>query len=377
MGSRLGRSSQACERPGGPALSDRSVTTLVVARMNQMPAPGPGAPSSPPSEGLFSAKLHSLIDAALEATVIGSYTRIGPAVRSRLYNWDRALPLSGRTVVITGATSGIGRSATMAMAELGAVLCLVGRNPDLLELTCRQARQGGGDPTGELADLEDLAQVKDLAGRITQRYPRVDVLLNNSGAMFRARRVAPGGSEATIALNLLSPYLLTELLLPSVERAGGRVVTMTSAGMYTQRFDLPTLVMGEAGYNGVVAYGRAKRAQVVLTEEWQRRYGARGVDFYSVHPGWSDTPGLAKGLPGFTRVMRPLLRTPADGAGTAVWLASRPAGTEQGGGLWFDRKARSPYHLPWTWASEELRKSQGEALWEWCREQVEDLLERR
>jgi len=160
-----------------------------------MPAPGPGAPSSPPSEGLFSAKLHSLIDAALEATVIGSYTRIGPAVRSRLYNWDRALPLSGRTVVITGATSGIGRSATMAMAELGAVLCLVGRNPDLLELTCRQARQGGGDPTGELADLEDLAQVKDLAGRITQRYPRVDVLLNNSGAMFRARRVAPGGSR--------------------------------------------------------------------------------------------------------------------------------------------------------------------------------------
>jgi NAD(P)-dependent dehydrogenase (short-subunit alcohol dehydrogenase family) len=263
----------------------------------------------------------------------------------------------------------------MAMAELGAVLCLVGRNPDLLELTCRQAREVGGDPTAEVADLEDLDQVRDLAARITQRYPRVDVLLNNAGALFRARRLAPGGLEATIALNLLSPYLLTEALLPALEAAGGRVVTMTSAGMYTQRFDLPTLVMGGAGYNGVVAYGRAKRAQVVLTEEWQRRYGARGIDFYSVHPGWSDTPGLAKGLPAFARVMRPLLRTPSDGADTAVWLASRPVGTEQGGGLWFDRRARSPYRLPWTWASAEQRKSQGEALWEWCREQVDQPLE--
>ena len=345
--------------------------------MNQMPAPGPGTLSSPPSQRLFSAKLNSLIDAALEATVIGSYTRIGPAVRSRLYHWDRALPLSRRTVVITGATSGIGRAATMAMAELGAVLCLVGRNAELLELTCRQARQAGGDPTGELADLEDLPQVRDLAGRIAQRYPKVDVLVNNAGAMFRARQLAPGGLEATIALNLLSPYLLTELLLPSLEKAGGRVVTITSAGMYTQRFDMSTLVMADAGYNGAVGYARAKRAAVVLTEEWQRRHGARGVNFYSVHPGWCQTPGLAKGLPGFTRVMGPLLRTPADGADTAVWLASRPAGTEQGGGLWFDRRARSPYRLPWTWASAELRKSQGEALWEWCREQVEDLLERR
>lgn len=316
-----------------------------------------------------------LIDAALEATVIGSYTRIGPAVRSRLYHWDRALPLHGRTVVITGATSGIGRAATMAMTELGAGLCLVGRNPDLLELTCRQARRAGGDPNAEVADLEDLDQVRDLAQRILQRYPRVDVLVNNAGTLFRSRRVAPGGAEATIALNLLSPYLLTEALLPPLETAGGRVVTMTSAGMYTQRFDLSTLVMGEAGYNGVAAYARAKRAQVVLTEEWQRRYGARGVDFYAVHPGWSNTPGLAKGLPGFTSVMRPLLRTPAEGAGTAVWLASRPAGTEKGGGLWFDRRPRSAYRLPWTWASAEQRKSQGEALWAWCREQVAQPLE--
>ena len=240
-----------------------------------------------------------MIDAALEATVVGSYSRIGPAIRSRLYHWDRPMTLAGRVVVITGVTSGIGRAATMALAELGAVLCLVGRNPDLLALTCQRARELGGNPTAEVANLEDLAQVSHLAGRIGRRYTGVNVLVNNAGALLRSRRVAPGGREATIALNVLSPYLLTELLLPSLGTAGGRVVTVTSAGMYTQRFDMSTLVMDEAGYNGMAAYARAKRAQVVLTEEWQRRYGADGVDFYAVHPGWSETPGLAKGLPGF------------------------------------------------------------------------------
>jgi dehydrogenase/reductase SDR family member 12 len=316
-----------------------------------------------------------VIDAVLEATVLGSYSRMGPAIRGRVYHWDRPMPLEGRVVVITGVTSGIGRAATMALAELGAVLCLVGRDPVRLERTYLRAREVGGDPTAEVADLEDLAQVRDLAGHIARRYTGVDVLVNNAGALFRSRRVAPGGVEATIALNVLAPYLLTEVLLPSLETAGGRVVTMTSAGMYAQRFDMSTLVLDEADYNGVVAYARAKRAQVVLTEEWQRRYGPRGVAFHAVHPGWSETPGLEKGLPRFARVMKPLLRTPADGADTAVWLASQPLGTPQGGGLWFDRRPRSTYRLPWTWASAGRRRADGEALWEWCHGQVAPLLD--
>ena len=126
---------------------------------------------------------------------------------------------------------------------------------------------------------------------------------------------------------------------------------MTSAGLYTQRFEMSSLVMTGEDYDGTVAYARAKRAQVVLTEEWQRRYGNRGVAFHTVHPGWADTPGLSEGLPGFARVMKPWLRTPAAGADTAVWLAGRPAPLATGGRLWFDRQPRSPYRLPWTWAS--------------------------
>ena len=318
-----------------------------------------------------------MIDTTLEATVVGSYSRIGPAVRRRLYHWDGTPTMTHRTVVLTGATSGIGRAAAAALAEAGAGLCLVGRNPGQLESTRLEVSEFGCEANTEVADLADLAQVRDVAGRIAERYVKIDVLLNNAGALFRSPRTVAGGFESTVALNLLSPYLLTEWLLPSLVAASGRVITMTSAGMYTQRFDLSSLVMSEGVYDGVVAYARAKRAQVVLTEEWQRRYGGRGVDFHVVHPGWSDTPGLSDGLPGFVRVMKPLLRTPAEGAETAVWLAGRPAGTDRGGSLWLDRRPRCRYRLPWTWAPARRRQAEGEALWNWCHDQVDPLSELR
>ena len=113
--------------------------------------------------------------------------------------------------------------------------------------------------------------MRAVAGRMAARLPGIDVVVNNAGGLFPARRMVAGGFEATVALNLLSPFLLTEVLLPSLAAAGGRVITMTSAGLCTQRFELSSLVMGGEGYDGAVAYARAKRAQVVLTEEWQLR----------------------------------------------------------------------------------------------------------
>ena len=312
-----------------------------------------------------------VIDAALEATVVGSYTRAGSALRSRLYHWDGTAPMPAHTVVVTGATAGIGRAAALGLAAAGAQVCLVGRDPGRLESTRRQASEAGAEATIEVADLEDLAQVRALADRIAARMGEIDVLVNNAGALFRARRTVAGGFEATVALNLLSPYLLTERLLPALEASRGRVITMTSAGLYTQRFEMSSLVMTGEDYDGTVAYARAKRAQVVLTEDWQRRYANRGVAFHTVHPGWADTPGLSEGLPGFARVMKPWLRSPAGGADTAVWLAGRPAPLATGGRLWFDRQPRCPYRLPWTWASARRRQAEGAALWDWCHQQVE------
>jgi len=172
-------------------------------------------------------------------------------------------------------------------------------------------------------------------------------------------------------VDLLAPYLLTERLLPLLSASwSGRVTTMTSGGMYTQRFALDDLVMPQNAYDGTVAYVRAKRAQVVLTHEWQRRYGNSGVDFHVTHPGWADTPGLTAGLPTFARLLHPLLRSPAEGADTAVWLAALPDDHPEGGALWLDRRRRGEYHLPWTRVTTARREADGLALWEWCRQQV-------
>jgi NAD(P)-dependent dehydrogenase (short-subunit alcohol dehydrogenase family) len=317
-----------------------------------------------------------LADAALEATVVGSFSKLGPAVRGRLAGWREPTAAGGRVVVVTGATSGLGLAAATELGRLGARLCLVGRDPAKAAHARRRVEAAGATGVStELADLGDLDQVADLADRLAERLPRIDVLVHNAGALLRERRTSPQGTEATVTVHLLAPYLLTERLLPVLESsAPSRVITVTSGGMYTQRFDLDDLVVPGDGYDGVVAYARAKRAQVVLTREWQRRYGPRGVDFHVVHPGWADTPGLAEGLPGFSRRLRPLLRNVTEGADTLVWLAGSPAGSPAGGRLWLDRRPRGAYRVPWTWATPQRETADGYSLWAWCHRQVGDRL---
>jgi dehydrogenase/reductase SDR family member 12 len=319
-----------------------------------------------------------LLDAVLEASVVGSFSKIGPTLRRRTAHWGEPKVAAGRVIVVTGATSGLGLAAATELSRLGAHVCVVGRDRRRtedarrrIEITARAA------VTSELADFVDLDQVVDLADRLGERFGRIDALVHNAGALLRRRQTSPQGIEATVTLHVLAPYILTERLTPILARsAGARVITMTSGGMYTQRFGLGNLVAPGDGYDGVTAYARAKRAQVVLTQEWQRRYGSSGVDFHVVHPGWADTPGLAAGLPTFSRVMHPLLRSASDGVDTLVWLAGLPAGTPTGGGLWLDRRRRGEYYLPWTWVPPGRRAIDGVQLWEWCRDHVDPVLRR-
>jgi NAD(P)-dependent dehydrogenase (short-subunit alcohol dehydrogenase family) len=131
--------------------------------------------------------------------------------------------------------------------------------------------------------------------------------------------------------------------------------------MYTQRFDPATLEMDATHFDGTVAYARAKRAQVVLTREWARRVPAHEVVFHALHPGWVDTPGVEAGLPGFHRLMRPLLRTPQQGADTAAWLAWTPEALRSSGEFWHDRRRRSVHRVPWTRPA-----APDEAVWDLC-----------
>ena len=176
-----------------------------------------------------------------------------------------------------------------------------------------------------MLDVNDADAVRTFAGLVASAHDHVDVVVHAAGALFPNYRRAPDGSELTVATAVLAPFRLTLLLAPLLRRSGAaNIVTLSSGGMYTERFDLEDLEMSPESYRGTTAYARAKRAQVVLSHEWARRWGADGVASYASHPGWVDTPGLASGLPSFAK-LGPLLRTPAEGADTVVWLAAGAA----------------------------------------------------
>jgi dehydrogenase/reductase SDR family protein 12 len=309
----------------------------------------------------------------LARTVAPSFSRAGIALRRRLEAWDEPPTMAGRVVVVTGATSGIGLAAATAMAGLGATVHLVGRDAERAARARAVLEAAGPAPVHvDLVDMADPVAVAAFASRVAERHDRLDALVHNAGALTRSYQSTPAGVELTVATQVLGPYVLTATLAPMLCRTpAATIVTVSSGGMYTQRFDLERLEMGPNEYDGVVAYARAKRAQVVLAEAWAHRFSTAGVASYAMHPGWVDTPGLATGLPRFRALWRPLLRTPAEGADTVVWLAAGGPATEAAAvgespatsGFFHDRRSRSDRRFPL------LRPSHlgdGDALLAWC-----------
>jgi len=310
-------------------------------------------------------------DATLEGSVILSFLGLGYRIRQRLGHWSSPAPLSQRWVVITGATSGLGLFTARAAAELGANLVLVGRDQDRLRRTRDEMRASCPSVRieGLVADMASLADVRRLAGELTAITPVIDVLVHNAGAISDQWTASPEGIETTVAAQVLGPFLLTQLLVPALEQSQpGRVLTVTSGGMYTWKFVLDDLLMRPNGYDGVMAYARAKRAQVLLAHEWARRTRSSDILFATVHPGWTDTPGLAHALPAFYRFLRPWLRTPAEGADTLLWLMGSDQLETGNGRLFFDRRVRGEHKIPVTRSGDQLLDQN--LLWEWCVKQT-------
>jgi dehydrogenase/reductase SDR family protein 12 len=285
------------------------------------------------------------IDAALELSVIGSFSRIGPAVRGPAFGWTDPPPraLAGRTVAVTGPTSGLGLAVARTVAQLGGRVLLLGRDEEKL-LALQDELGGVGEGADRhpvvVADMASLDSVRGAVDRIRVNELRLDVLVDNAGAIQTTRQESPDGYEATFALMVVGPFALQAGLWPLLgSTPGSRVLAVTSGGMYTQSLPLDDLQYERGGYSGPRAYARSKRAQVALMREWARR-GRGAVTFAAMHPGWADTPGLSLSLPGFYRVMRPLLRTPADGIDTLIWLATHMDPASINGRLFLDRRSR-------------------------------------
>ena len=305
--------------------------------------------------------LPGLLDAALDASVVLSFDRNGFRRHARRFDpRDLEVDLSGKTALVTGANSGIGKATAAALARLGARVVMLCRD----KARGRAAREELERETGRKAfdvvrlDVSDLAAVRR-AGEALAGGP-VDVLVHNAGVLPDRRQTTADGLELTLATNLVGPFLLTGLLLPALARAKGRVVQVSSGGMYTQRLDVGALFSGGPDpFDGVVPYARTKRAQVVLNGLLAERLGGSGVTFSAMHPGWADTPAVRTSLPRFHALTKGILRTPEEGADTVVWLAASRAAEGRSGLFWFDREAVATTPLPGTRETAEER----ERLW--------------
>ena len=305
------------------------------------------------------------VDTALDRTVVPGYTKIGYWLRRLTWERDDPRPgsLAGKAVVVTGGSSGLGKAAATAMAGLGATVHLVVR--DLAKGRDAVTDIRGDVPGSEIllhrCDVSDLSSVRAFASSLRGSADRVDVLVHNAGAMPPSRQETADGHEVAFATHVLGPVLMTELLRPVL--TGARVVVVSSGGMYAQRLAASDPEFREGDYSGTVAYARTKRMQVALAPVLQERWAADGIALHTMHPGWADTPGVVTSLPVFHAVMGPLLRDPASGADTIVWLAAtEPA--PGGGQFWMDRAPRPEHYLPRTRESaEDLDR-----LWTYVRE---------
>jgi dehydrogenase/reductase SDR family protein 12 len=295
--------------------------------------------------------INSLLDTILDRTVVAGYTNVGYRIRSRGWSATDLRPMLGEVVLVTGASSGLGFAAAEGFARLGATVWLVVRSRERgEEARVRIAeRSGNGDVHVGVCDLSDLESVRRFAGRFRDQAARLDVLVNNAGVMTEARAVSADGIELTLATNVVGPFLLTNLLIPLLEEsAPARIINVSSGGMYTQKLRVDDLQSEHGQFDGPKVYARSKRAQVSLTELWAEQFAGTGVVVHAMHPGWVDTPGVRSSLPRFYTVTRPLLRTPAQGADTIVWLGAAAEPGRSSGRFWHDRRPRPMHLLPST-----------------------------
>jgi NAD(P)-dependent dehydrogenase (short-subunit alcohol dehydrogenase family) len=309
--------------------------------------------------------LRDLADDALEASVVGSFTRLGFAARRRLFDWSQpaADALQGRTALVTGPTSGLGRVTALRLASLGARVVLVGRSQEKLDKLRADLIPLAGEDRfpAVVADMSSLPSVREAVEMIQSQESRLDILIDNAGAIYPEREETQDGIERTLAILVCGPFVLEAGLLPLLRGTpSSRVIAITSGGMYTQAVRFDDLQWRSRTFNGTIAYAQAKRIQVALIREWARREHDSGVAFNAMHPGWADTPGLAEALPAFQRVMQPLLRTPEEGVDTIIWLATSDELRPPGGRLYLDRRRRLFDRLP----STRLDADDRAELWE-------------
>lgn len=237
--------------------------------------------------------------------------------------------MKGKIVLITGATSGIGRETALGLAKMGATVVLVGRSREKLDRVASSIATATGNRMIDsmICDLTSMEEVRKLAHSFKLKYQRLDVLINNAGEIVGERRTTVDGFEYTLALDHLSHFLLTMLLLDQMKAsAPARIINVSSSAHMLGHIDFEDL-MGEKKYRPMKAYAQAKLANLLFTYELARRLAGTGVTVNAVHPGAVRT-NFGKGIEGGWRIFlwlgRPFSIDAEKGARTSVFVASSP-----------------------------------------------------
>jgi len=252
--------------------------------------------------------------------------------------------LAGKTILVTGATNGIGFIAANALAGMGAAVIIVGRDRARAQASVERIQRETENTAVDamIADLSSMSEVRRLASEFLDRYPRLDVLLNNAGAVFFGRQVTVDGYERTFALNHLAPFLLTNLLLDRLKAdAPARIITVSSLAHQGRKLDFGDVNQTVRGYSAWRAYGESKLANVMFTYALARRLEGTGVTANTLHPGFVATNFARNNGPLSQVAMtlaRPFAITPEQGAQTSIYLASAPEVADVSGRYFVKRR---------------------------------------
>lgn len=242
------------------------------------------------------------VDTLLDRTIVPGYTRLGFHLRRTCWTRDdpAAGALRGRTAMVTGANSGIGKSIATRFAALGAATVLAVRDLDRGGRARREILDAVPGADVELAqcDVAEPASVDACADALARDHGTLDVLVHNAGVLPIDRTENSAGHELTLATHVLGPLRLTDRLTPLLASAGdARIIFVASGGMYAQPLPVRDLEYRRGEYRGATAYARTKRMQVAFAPLLDGRLADQGVSVHSMHPGWVDTPGISAALP--------------------------------------------------------------------------------
>ncbi len=245
--------------------------------------------------------------------------------------------MTQRTIVITGASDGIGASAARTLAKAGERIVVVGRSAEKTE---RIASEIGADFF--VADFAVLAQVRQLAAQLKEKYPRIDVLANNAGGIMGKRELTVDGHEKTFQINHLAPFLLTTELMDVLAASNATVINTSSAANGFGRLDMEDLDAAKS-YSTNRAYGTAKLANILFTSELNSRYAAQGISTAAFHPGVVATNFAADSTShmrhAYKSFLNRFLLSPEQGADTLVWLATSTPGRDWIPGAYYAKRA--------------------------------------